>query len=486
MKNFYWRNISSFLILLVSLNSWAANETDEFRASFNQHQTLVAAEKYAEALPFAKKSYELAKQVFKPLNADRLLTIDNYALNLQVTGKPALAKTLFIELLTAYEKKYGKHDRKLLPVLTDITNLNKQLKDTVDVTEAKETAIRQYKLYLRHNSDTFISQFADDRLPTTQHATNTLTKVRNKLGDKYAIHESDHWSIIYPKKKLKFIKKHMVKVMERTYQNNLSFLISLGLRNKPIEDKMTAVYFANKSDYSKYHKAITGNKFAAVKSTSSYHPKQKAIFMYDRGKNKKGKNKHVSPHTVVFDVSLQVFHQTGLLPKTVIFPKWVRKGLAISFQTTARKAKFGPHHNNFRFKHVSLVQDRYEAGTLSSLETLVSFDGDQEAFKNRKNSFDVSIQGSMLIRFLYAYYPDEFKDYLNIIYKTRTTKYERPKFGKNLRLKQFKKAFGEPEAMQAQYNAFLEQLFSESAVAYKAYKLTKKQKKLKKMKPKNN
>ena len=103
----------------------------------------------------------------------------------------------------------------------------------------------------------------------------------------------------------------------------------------------------------------------------------------------------------------------------------------------------------------------------------MTLDGDEEDFNNKEHLFDISQQGSMLIRFLYQYYPDELVDYISIINKSRSAKYERGKFGKNIRLKQFQSAFGKPELLQQQYNAFLEETFTQNAIILKAFKKRK-------------
>ena len=292
------------LILILFTNTVYAMQKGEFVENEHQYHALIEQSQFKEALVFSKKNYELAKQIFEPLSSNNLMAIDNYALNLQLTNNNADARIIFIELLNKYEEKYGAHGKELLPVLANINELNKQLTQTVPENEIKALAIRFYKLHLRHNSDKFVSQFVDSNLSTTEHAKNTLKKVKRVLNNNYEIFETEHWSIIYPKGKHSFVSKKMAKAMELTYKNNLSFLVAMGLRNKPIEKKMTAVYFANRDDFRTYQIKITGDKQAAKSSTSFYSPKAKSIFMYDRGKNKKGKEKHVSPQTVIFDVSL--------------------------------------------------------------------------------------------------------------------------------------------------------------------------------------
>ena len=394
------------------------------------------------------------------------MATDNYALNLQVTENLVKAHTIFKELLSLYEMKYGKHGEELLPILSDITALEQKQVNGVSEEEAKANAIRRYKLYLRHNSDEFVEQFEDKDLPTTQHAINAQKKASKYFKEPFHIYETEHWSIIYSTSNKKYIKNKVAKVMETTYRNNISFLVALGLRNKPIEEKMTAVILASKDDYSRYYRSITGDKYGSNNSSSTYIFKEKAIFMFERGVNKKGKNLKVNAKTIVHSVSAQVMHKTGLRSLDVKYSRWFTAGLSASFEYNNIKKPFGPHTNNYAFRRVLPIKKRFNDGSLITLKQLVTFDGSDEEFSNESNQSDIYALGSILIRFLYTYYPAEFKEYLTIIAKSRTTKYERAKSGRNLRLKQFTKAFGDPEAMQADFSIFIEKVIEETDVAY--------------------
>lgn len=463
---------SLFTLLIITsihISCFAASISD-FNEAYKTHNNLVNEGKFEEALPFAKKSYQLSKELFEPLSNTRLVAIDNYALNLQATQQLASARKVFLELLNSYESKYGKHAKELMQLLNDITAINAQLTNEVDAEEAKAIAIRKYKLYLRHNSDTVVSQFVDKNLSTTMHASNTLNKVKSHFEKPFSIYESEHWSIIYPTDKLDFVKNKMAKLMERTYQNNISFLVALGLRNKPVDEKMTAVYMGSKADYASYIKAITGDSYAASNSGGLYNFKARAFFVFDRGTDKKGKEKHASPQSVVHEVSHQVLFESGFQSKYVVYPRWFTEGMAVSFEHSAKKKSYGPHTTNYSYRRAKQVKRHIEDESLITMRQLITFDGDEEAFDNALNQSDVYALGSMLIRFLYTFYPDEFKEYLAIIAKSRTAKYERAKFGKKVRLKQFSRAFRDPDELQSGFETFINKIINQSEADYKAYK----------------
>ena len=462
----------TLLFILLSMNQVsAANTTQQFNDAFKNYNNFITQGKYLEALPYAQKSYQLSKENFKPSDKNRLTAVDNYALTLKAVNQLSLSRTIFLELLTLSDDKYGKHAQELLPLLADINALNKQLVAEVDADEAKALAVRQYKLYLRHYSDEVVGKFVEKDLLTTMHTKNMHKKVSEHLDKTFGIYETKHWSIIYPVNKLKFVKKKMSKLMERTYTNNLSFLVSLGLRSKPIEEKMTAVYFDSKDDYKSYVTTITGDKYGANNSGSLYSPKARSIFVYGRGKNKKGKTKHVNPNSLIHIVSDQVFDITGFRAQRV-YPRWFTKGISASFEPHQLKQPFGPHTNNYSFKRILAIKKQVQSNSLISIKRLITLDGDDEAFENVENKKNVYSVGHLLVRFIYRHYPDELKDYLAIIVKTRTAQY-----GKNIRLKQFTKAFGHPEDMQDKFTLFAKNIVEETDVLYIEYKKRKAAKK---------
>jgi len=459
---------TALLFIFLNINQVsAANTTQQFNDAFKNYHNFITQGKYLDALPYAQKSYQLSKEHFDSLDDNRLTAADNYALTLKAVDKLSLSRTIFLELLALSDNKYGEHAKVLLPLLADINALNKQLEDIVDAEEAKALAVRQYKLYLRHYSDDVVSQFVDQKLLTTQHAKNTQQKVSKHLDKQFDIYETKHWSIIYPVNNLKFVKQKMSKLMEKTYTNNLSFLVSLGLRSKPVEEKMTAVYFNSKDDYKSYVKTITHDEYGASNSGSLYSPKARSIFVYGRGKNKKGKEKHVSTKSLIHIVSDQVFDVTGFRAKR-IYPRWFTKGISVSFEPHNFKQSFGPHTSNYSFKRVLAIKKQVQDNSLVSIKRLITLDGDDEAFENVENQRNVYSVGHLLFRFIYTYYPDELKDYLVIIAKTRIGQY-----GKNVRLKQFTKAFGAPEELQDKFTIFTKNIIEETDELYAQYKKRK-------------
>lgn len=460
-----------FLCVTVTSNATELSPKSEFNAAYQKYSEYITQKKYSEALPYAKKSYELSKKLFEKKNPNRIACTDNYAVNLMTLDKNNEAKTIFTELLALYETLYGKHGFELQPILNDLVSVSKSIPELQETDELKELKIRQYKLHLRHNSHDFIEKFAQDTLETTQHTKNIRNKINGIFDREFDIYETEHWSIIHHKSQNKQINK-IAKTMEATYRSSLSFLVAFNLRNKPIKQKMTAVYFQSKEDYATYV-SRWGDKKMATKSGGVYSPNDRAIFFYDRTIKKNGKSQLVKPTTVMHEATHQVMYAFGIHSIHYLQPRWFKEGLAANFEAHDNSREFGPHTNNYSFKRSWQIEKALENGELAQLSQLITFDGDDEEFANSKNQASVYALGAMAVRFLYQYYPDEFKNYLNVLSKSRKTLYERPKRGSNIRLKQFKKAFGDPKLLDEPFAQYIDDVIIESNKLKKIYRRKK-------------
>lgn len=466
------------LSLLSTFNCVAQSNKSEFNAAYKQYNEYVLQENYTAALAYAKKSYDLSKELFDDTHPYRLACTDNYAVNLMVLDKNVEAKAVFTELLSLYEIKYGKHAEELQPILDDLVATSKSIDALKNSEELKALDIRRYKLYLRHNSSDFIQKFKQGTLETTQHSKNLQSTVSRFLDRDFELYESPHWSIVYHKSQKKMVKK-IAAAMEKTYESNLSFLVAFNLRNKPIKEKMTAVYFPSREDYIAYVTQF-GDSFAAKNSGGIYSSKSRAIFFFDYGPQKNGKTKTVHPNTVIHEATHQVMYAFGLHSIYYMQPRWLKEGIAVSFERHSMKNEFGPHTNNYSFHRVGIIEREYENNNLISLSELVTFDGDDEEFDNTMNTSSIYALGGMAVRFLYKNYPDEFKEYLTILSKSRSTRYERFKTGKNIRFKQFNKAFGDPKLLDESFEKYVLNLLEESNVLKAAFIKERKNNKAKK------
>lgn len=480
------KSILTFVLIslstLVSINNCLANTLkSDFKSAYQQYIQYSDQGEYKKALPYAKQSYEISRELYDEQNPNRIASTDNYAVNLMTLHKNNEAQVIFSELLALYETKYGKHSRELQPILNDLVLVSKKLPELKGSEELKALEVRNYKLYLRHNSHDFIEKFAQDKLETTQHSENMQSKLESLFDREFDIYETDHWSIVHHKSQNKQIKK-IAQTMEETYRSSLSFLVAFNLRNKPIKQKMTAVYFQSREDYITYVSRF-GDTTAAKKSGGVFSTKARSLFFFDRGVKKNGKPLLVRPTTVMHEATHQVMYAFGIHSQYYIQPRWFVEGLAANFEAHDRKREYGPHTNNYSFRRVGQIEKAQDNDELIPLSQLVAFDGDDEEFTNSVNQAAVYALGAMTVRFLYQNYPDEFKEYLTILSKSRTTRYERPKKGKNVRLKQFKKAFGDPKLLDDEFAQYLDKVIEESSELKTTYnKKRKEQKQVKKQK----
>lgn len=450
----------------------AASPQAEFNSAYKSYMAEIEQQDFNAALPFAQKSYELSQKIFEPTDPSRLAITDNYGVNLMMLEQNAKAASIFSELLTLSEQTYGRHARELQPILDDLVEVSKKL-EAPDEARLKELEVRRYKLYLRHNSREFIEQFKQGELATTQHTKNTLAKLNRFFDEEFQIYETDHWSIIYHPKHRKGVKK-IAKAMEHTYESALSYLVALGLRNKPLETKQTTVYFPSKEHYARYMTKLTKDKYGANHSGGFYSPKARAAFFFDRGKNKSGKSLYASPRTVVHETAHQVFYAFGLHTTRYIQPRWLKEGVAVSFEPqSVKKGKYGPHTDNYSLMRMKVIHKLIKDDELISLSRLISFDGDDEKFSNASNQSAIYALGGLAVRFFYLYYPDEFKAYLAELAKESG---QGVAWGKKLRRRQFSKAFGQPESLDEEFETFVMQMTQDARQRVAQLKRERKQK----------
>ena len=362
-----------------------------------------------------------------------------------LTNQAEITKKALEDMLIQAEKSYGKHAEELLPILEKLVLITQKNSPK----ESKFYNIRRTKIYLRHNSSEFITQFKDINLPTTKHSKDTIKRVNKFFKRDFKLYESAHWSIIYHPNQEKRVIRKIVPHMEKTYDSALSFLISFGFRNKPLKKKMTAIYFQSREDYINYFSKFTPHDKLIKQSLGVYVQQLNTLGFFDHGEGKK----KVSPRTVSHESAHQIMFNAGLQLNPRNQPRWLFEGLASTFEPLDRKREFGPHTNNYSPKRMQQIIRLQTENAVPTLTDLVS--SSYKAEYNKKNSSSVYAMGSMLVNFLYQHYPDEFKEYLKILAKSKPTR------GGLDRKRMFSHAFGDPDVLQPAFEVFVIKSLSE-------------------------
>lgn len=359
--------------------------------------------------------------------------------------------------LTSAEKVYGEHAEELLPILEKLVVITQ--KDLPN--ESKNFNIRRTKIYLRHNSSAFVAQFKDTNLPTTRHSKKTLKQVNKFFKRDFTLYETKHWSIIHHSTQEEAVTKKIAPFMEKAYDSALSFLISFGYRNKPLKNKMTAIYFQSREDYIEFLSKFTFDKKLLKNSLGVYIDNINTLAFFDNAENKK----RVRRRTVLHEAAHQIMFNAGLQLNQVNQPRWLIEGLASSFEASNINLEFGPHTNNYGSKRLKQIIKLKNNNELPSINDIVS-----SSFKEENkiaSSSKVYAMGSMLIRYLYRHHPDKFKAYLKIIAESERTR------SSNGKKRMFTRAFGDPENYESEFMAFVDNTLLE----FKAKAKQKKQKK---------
>lgn len=347
--------------------------------------------------------------------------------------------------LTKAEKKHGKHAEELLPILKRlvITTQNKNPK------LSKAYNIRRTRIHLRHNSAEFVANFVDFDLPITKHSKKMLSKMNKHFDRDFKIYNNKYWSVIYHESQEAQLAKKVIPLLEHSYDSALSFLISFGYRNKPLTKKMTAIYFQSKDDYKSFISKQTKQK-VNDKSRAHYFRKIDALGFYDV---KKTEAIQTVPRWVLLNSSsFQVMVNAGLF-NFHNQPKWLTRGISTSFELMDKKRESGPHTNNYSPKRMNWITELQNQEALPSIDELVSASFKTE--NNPKNITRAYAMGSMLVRYLYKYHPEEFRSYLTILAKSDRSR------ASSDRKRMFSKAFGAPESLQANFETFTNETLAE-------------------------
>lgn len=127
----------------------------EFKGQFASYQKYVEKGQWKEALPYAKKSFELGRLLYGEDSKSTAALSYNYGLNLMELKDLELAKKVLPETLKIYKNIYGEEAEELIPVLM---TLGRSMSEPFRVSSQKkyfDKALRLTKLHYGKDSIDF-------------------------------------------------------------------------------------------------------------------------------------------------------------------------------------------------------------------------------------------------------------------------------------------------------------------------------------------
>lgn len=113
----------AFTIFLTGSGTAVTQEVgpaSEFNDTYAVYQSLVAEEKYAEAIPHARRALELGHQIYGEHDRNTVALMQNLGTCLRRSGHPDEAVPFLTEAITRYEIMSGRNARELVDPLTEL------------------------------------------------------------------------------------------------------------------------------------------------------------------------------------------------------------------------------------------------------------------------------------------------------------------------------------------------------------------------------
>lgn len=142
------KTICLFVLVLLIANAWANdNSVSDFNQAYRKYNTFVENNEWAQALPYARKAYELGEKLHGAENKNVAALAYNYGLNLKNVGQDDEAIIMLEQTLELYKKVYDKNSHALIPILFDLGTVNAK---TFDPDQQIKYYKRALKLSKRH------------------------------------------------------------------------------------------------------------------------------------------------------------------------------------------------------------------------------------------------------------------------------------------------------------------------------------------------
>jgi len=247
------------------------------------------------------------------------------------------------------------------------------------------------------------------------------------LGKAFKVHVSDHYFVFHDAGD-----DHAAlcaKWLERTHDAFYENFQKTAIKPALLKRRLVCLIFTKKDDFLRY--GLKADHIRLPPGGGYYSAETNRIAMLHEGAGEK-------PGTGVFMIPHEAAHQlannTGLQSRNVMYPLWLREGLATNFEPTEEDKPFGPMIDgaSFRTRYLKWGMER---GTLMPLEQILGMTDPPSGVVMDYNI--LYCQGWALFRYLLRNRPEQMKTYLVALAKLP------PGVQKGDKLVQvFEKAFG--------------------------------------------
>lgn len=277
------------------------------------------------------------------------------------------------------------------------------------------------------------------------------SQVLGQLPAGFDTHQTTHYVIVYGTSRA--YAQWCGSLFERLYMAFTNFWSRRGFDLREPEFPLVAIVFADKGSYVRFARAEVGE--AAEAMIGYYSLQTNRMVMYDltgveaagpagRGNSSAQISRILAQPeaertvaTVVHEATHQIAFNCGLHTRLSDCPLWFSEGIATYFETPdLTSAKGWRNIGAVNRPRLTQFQQYLERRPADSLVTLI---GDDQRFRDTKQSLDAYAESWALTYFLLRQYPKHYLAYLKMLSAKKPMIWDEPA----ARLAQFKEAFGD-------------------------------------------
>lgn len=299
-----------------------------------------------------------------------------------------------------------------------------------------------------------------DAQPMRPLSTDALgERLLKELPDGFDVHTTQHYLICHNTSRA--YAQWCGSLFERLYKGFVNFWSRKNLKLREPEFPLVALVFADKKSYADYARRELGDATELI--IGGYSLQSNRIMMYDltgldanrRPGDRRGDAAQINQMlsreaertvaTIVHEATHQIVFNCGLQARYADIPRWQSEGLAVFFETPDLNSAKG-------WRTIGAVNRLQLGGFLDylprrpadSLTTLISSD---ERLLESKQAADAYAESWALSYFLIRQRPKQYVQYLKMLSEKTELIQDTPEE----RLREFREAFGDIEALDADF-----------------------------------
>ena len=265
-------------------------------------------------------------------------------------------------------------------------------------------------------------------------------KLLRELGSKFKVHVSDHYLVIHSADEEHA--KACATWLERTHDVFYANFGKTVIRPATLKRRLVCLVFTDAKDFVSYAKRADR---ATISGGGGYYSSRTNRIAMLHSRSGMG---YFGATMIPHEAAHQLANNTGLQSQVVLYPHWLREGLATNFEPTGSGKPFGPFSGEVTY-HAGMLRSLHAGKALLPLDDLaVMMDPPAGT-----NPMAVYAQGWGLFRYLLTEHPEQMRAYLVGLARLGSGHHSSPAM-----LAVFERAFGPAEKLEGLWKKYIESL----------------------------